>query len=258
MDYEDLEVQSSSTPSERLPAEIDLTRVYLREVGSTPLLDREQEVELATKLQQAREDFAAATLKLPVAARSRVLGGASVESKAKQPWSLKQIEDCYELLRNHSREVPTLKRNKAFLSAVDAKRRFDRSRDGMIEANLRLVAHVAKKFSNQGLPYMDLVQEGNIGLMRAVEKFEYERGYKFSTYAFWWIKQAITRAIADKGRTIRVPVHVAEKIKKIKRVSDELGDTLGRQPTVKEIAEKARIPFKKVDELIGSMADTRE
>ena len=115
--------------------------------------------------------------------------------RAKQPWSMQQIESCHDMLRSYSKQSPELRQHKAYLSTLEAKSRLDRNRDAMIEANLRLVAHVAKKFSNQGLPYMDLVQEGNIGLMRAVEKFEHERGYKFSTYAFWWIKQAITRAI---------------------------------------------------------------
>jgi RNA polymerase primary sigma factor len=121
----------------------------------------------------------------------------------------------------------------------------------MIEANLRLVAHVAKKFCNQGMPYMDLVQEGNLGLMRAVEKFEHERGYKFSTYAFWWIKQAITRAIADKSRTIRIPVHLLERMRKVQRAARELEDALGREPSAREIAAKIQIPLKAVTELLG-------
>ncbi len=145
-----------------------------------------------------------------------------------------------------------MRNNPAYKALGAAKRALDASRDAMIEANLRLVAHVAKKFCNQGLPYMDLVQEGNIGLMKAVEKFEHERGYKFSTYAFWWIKQAITRAIADKSRTIRIPVHLLEKVRKVQRVSRELEEQLGREPNVQEISEKAQLPLKAVAEILGS------
>ena len=128
----------------------------------------------------------------------------------------------------------------------------------MIEANLRLVAHVAKKFCNQGMPYMDLVQEGNLGLMKAVEKFEHERGYKFSTYAFWWIKQAITRAIADKSRTIRIPVHLLERIRKVRRAARELEETLGREPSAKEIATRIHVSVKAVVDLLGPEQDDDE
>ena len=131
------------------------------------------------------------------------------------------------------------------------KRHVDHARDALILANLRLVVHIAKKYLNHGISFMDLIQEGNIGLMKAVEKFEYERGNKFSTYAYWWIKQAIERAIADKARVIRIPVHVNEKIKKISRISKELAETLGRKPTPLEVAKKLRMPVAKVEEILG-------
>jgi RNA polymerase sigma factor (sigma-70 family) len=238
--------------TERIPRDVDLTALYLREVGATPLLDREKEVVLASRLETARSDFRKAAVKLPKEARAHAFGSAGLKVKQSGPWLLQQIVTCWESLQGLARETPELRNHPSFKALGAAKRELDSSRDAMIEANLRLVAHVAKKFCNQGLPYMDLVQEGNIGLMKAVEKFEHERGYKFSTYAFWWIKQAITRAIADKSRTIRIPVHLLEKVRKVQRVSRELEDALGREPNVHEISEKAQLPIKAVAEILGS------
>ena len=184
----------------------DTIGLYLKEVSRVPLLNAEEEVDLAQRIERgrmAREELA----KGNVSTRRRL--------------ELRQlIEDGWE------------------------------AREHLITANSRLVISVAKKYMGRGVPFLDLIQEGNIGLIRATKKFDYRRGHKFSTYATWWIRQAVTRAIADQGRTIRVPVHMGDQINKLLRIQHQLTQRLGREPTVEELAVALDVPPKKVENMI--------
>jgi RNA polymerase primary sigma factor len=152
------------------------------------------------------------------------------------------IEKALHLSTSDIKEI-----NRA-MSIGEAKAR--RAKKEMVEANLRLVISIAKKYTNRGLQFLDLIQEGNIGLMKAVDKFEYRRGYKFSTYATWWIRQAITRSIADQARTIRIPVHMIETINKLNRISRQMLQEMGREPTPEELAEKMEMPEDKIRKVL--------
>lgn len=196
----------------------DPVRMYLKEIGKVPLLSADEEIELA----QNMEDGAVATEKINVL-KDR-LDGASEEEKA-------EIKE----------EIKTLQRDVD--KGADAKKR-------LAEANLRLVVSIAKRYVGRGMLFLDLIQEGNLGLIKAVEKFDYKKGYKFSTYATWWIRQAITRAIADQARTIRIPVHMVETINKLIRVSRQLLQELGREPSPEEIAKEMNMPVERVREIL--------
>ena len=196
----------------------DPVRMYLKEIGKVPLLSADEEIELA----QNMEDGAVAIEKINVL-KGR-LDGASEEEKA-------EIKE----------EIKTLHRDVD--KGADAKKR-------LAEANLRLVVSIAKRYVGRGMLFLDLIQEGNLGLIKAVEKFDYKKGYKFSTYATWWIRQAITRAIADQARTIRIPVHMVETINKLIRVSRQLLQELGREPSPEEIAKEMSMPVDRVREIL--------
>ena len=175
-------------------------------------------------------------------------------SRVRKPWAKTIKVNIDEVTRHHNKlaklekiiglEIAHIKDINRRMSIGEAKIR--RAKKDMVEANLRLVISIAKKYTNRGLQFLDLIQEGNIGLMKAVDKFEYRRGYKFSTYATWWIRQAITRSIADQARTIRIPVHMIETINKLNRVSRQMVQEMGREPTPEELGERMELPEDKI------------
>jgi RNA polymerase primary sigma factor len=179
-------------------------------------------------------------------------------SKSKESWAERVAEQEVEILRSQRKLAQVEKLADMNIAQIkDINRRMTmgeamarRAKKEMVEANLRLVISIAKKYTNRGLQFLDLIQEGNIGLMKAVDKFEYRRGYKFSTYATWWIRQAITRSIADQARTIRIPVHMIETINKLNRVSRQMLQEMGREPTPEELAERMEMPEDKIRKVL--------
>ncbi len=197
----------------------DPVRMYLKEIGKVPLLSAEEEIELAKKM----EVGCVASEKIQLL-KKRVDGAEDEAEKEEIRMEIRELQKSAE-------------------EGSDSKKR-------LAEANLRLVVSIAKRYVGRGMLFLDLIQEGNLGLIKAVEKFDYRKGYKFSTYATWWIRQAITRAIADQARTIRIPVHMVETINKLIRVSRQLLQELGREPTPEEIAEEMNMPVDRVREIL--------
>ncbi|WP_199043651.1 RNA polymerase sigma factor [Glycomyces salinus] len=209
-DEEDSEALKQARKDAEMTASADSVRAYLKQIGKVPLLNAAQEVELAKRIEAGL--YAVERLKL---------------------------------LRESGEEVPTRIRRDLEWIIRDG----ERAKDHLLEANLRLVVSLAKRYTGRGMAFLDLIQEGNLGLIRAVEKFDYTKGYKFSTYATWWIRQAITRAMADQARTIRIPVHMVEVINKLGRIQRELLQDLGREPTPEELAKEMDISPEKVLEI---------
>ncbi|WP_432836436.1 RNA polymerase sigma factor [Dactylosporangium sp. CA-092794] len=209
-DDDESEALKQARRDAELTASADSVRAYLKQIGKVPLLNAEQEVELAKRIEAG----------LYAAERLRAA------EEAGEPMVFPAVRDFLWISRDG-----------------------ERAKNHLLEANLRLVVSLAKRYTGRGMAFLDLIQEGNLGLIRAVEKFDYTKGYKFSTYATWWIRQAITRAMADQARTIRIPVHMVEVINKLGRIQRELLQDLGREPTPEELAKEMDITPEKVLEI---------
>ncbi len=209
-DDEESEALKQARRDAELTASADSVRAYLKQIGKVPLLNAEQEVELAKRIEAG------------LYAGERLRAAEEGEEKLATP----MVRDLNWISRDG-----------------------ERAKNHLLEANLRLVVSLAKRYTGRGMAFLDLIQEGNLGLIRAVEKFDYTKGYKFSTYATWWIRQAITRAMADQARTIRIPVHMVEVINKLGRIQRELLQDLGREPTPEELAKEMDITPEKVLEI---------
>jgi RNA polymerase primary sigma factor len=202
----------------------DPVHTYLKEIGRVPLLNAALEVEIAQAIEVGND------------AASRI--------------ATHELAECGEGPIEATLAASDLTRNRRLV------RKGQQAKDELIEANLRLVVSIAKRYRNRGLAFLDLIQEGNLGLMRAVDKFDHTKGFKFSTYATWWIRQAITRAIADQARTIRIPVHMVETINKVVWAQRQLLQELGREPTIEEVSLRVEFPIDRIREILRINQDT--
>jgi len=211
----------TAVSSSRSLSDVDLVRSYLRDIGRVPLLSHEQEITLGRQVQD-----------------------------------LMVLENIESQLESDLGEKPDINffAEKVGLTTIQLKKKLKsgrRAKERMVAANLRLVVSVAKKYTKRNMELLDLIQEGTIGLVRGVEKFDPTRGYKFSTYAYWWIRQGITRAIAEKSRSIRLPIHITEMLNKLKKCQRELSQELSRTPTLKELSEYVELPESEVKDLMS-------
>ncbi|HSH17926.1 MAG TPA: sigma-70 family RNA polymerase sigma factor [Candidatus Saccharimonadales bacterium] len=244
------ELPEAPQPQEVL-TDTDLVRVYLKQIGRTALLTAEQEVDLAKRIEAGL--YASEVLARVPAQSTGNEGATDVTDTDNVPMP---NEDVIEV--DDDSPLERLLRAKAVEVTEDTKllkeykllaRDGQAAKNHLLEANLRLVVSIAKRYTGHGLKFLDIIQEGNIGLVRATEKFDYQKGFKFSTYATWWIRQNITRAMADSGRTIRLPVHLQEKINHIDRVERELEMKSGAKPTVEELAAELDVTAERIEEL---------
>lgn len=237
---------------------------YLQEIGRTSLLSAEEEKEYGRKIKESKKILrgkASELVKLveeePSLFSFMQKGGLEEEDLKVGRKKFKKIKKITDFVMEiPEKEIECLgpsKKREKFLELQSEIREtrlcYERYRDIMIKANLRLVVSFAKKYTGRGVPFLDLIQEGNIGLSRAVDKFDYKRGNRFSTYASWWIRQSLSRAISDQSRTIRVPIHITELIKKVNKVSQKLEQELSHTPTARDIAEKSCLPLDKIEKV---------